>query len=265
MSGRGATRGDSVFSHLRSGFVAFFLVAGFATPAASNAFTDLFSLNAAPEAIHRGSRSRPRGVLAATRQVDSCRPALGLSLRWPTQMLVPDRRRHRVGQEAGSSSRREAKRPHSRRRTSPLCASRRTSMMRVRSCGAPHRRKHPSRRRPRPSSRWSTPCQSGWRMPRGWSSRQRPSSTSPVPIISPPISRRRAGSTSNRFWRKRRQRAMQITSAPPATPIAGPGAKTGGDDDWTTSWLGVLLMALGGTALLARVVRFGGPSGRCDF
>src|SRR4029077_18370533 len=39
---------------------------------------------------HR-ARSRGRGLLAATRQVDGRRAALGLSFRWPPQMLVPDR------------------------------------------------------------------------------------------------------------------------------------------------------------------------------
>lgn len=46
-------------------------------------------------------------------------------------------------------------------------------------------------------------------------------------------------------------------SAPPATPVAGPGAKADGGGGWMTSgssptrWLGVLLMALGFVALLS--------------
>jgi hypothetical protein len=43
----------------------------------------------------------------------------------------------------------------------------------------------------------------------------------------------------------------QVASAPPATPIADPGATTGGGEEGTASWFGVLLMALGAAALLS--------------
>src|SRR4029077_3037751 len=46
------------------------------------------------------SRTRTRGLLAATRQVDGRRAALGLSFRWPPQMLVPGRRGDGDGEEA---------------------------------------------------------------------------------------------------------------------------------------------------------------------
>ena len=76
--------------HLRFCFAAFVLLAGLsASPASSNPFADLF--NAAP-AASPCARSRGRGVLAATRQVDGGRPALGLSSGRPPQMLVPGRR-----------------------------------------------------------------------------------------------------------------------------------------------------------------------------
>jgi hypothetical protein len=43
----------------------------------------------------------------------------------------------------------------------------------------------------------------------------------------------------------------EVASPPPATPIAAPGAKWGGSEERTPSWLGALLIALGGAALLA--------------
>jgi hypothetical protein len=42
----------------------------------------------------------------------------------------------------------------------------------------------------------------------------------------------------------------EVASVPPATSVAAPGAGTGGDGGWTTSWLGVLLIGLGFAAVL---------------
>jgi hypothetical protein len=43
----------------------------------------------------------------------------------------------------------------------------------------------------------------------------------------------------------------EVASAPPATPIAAPTAKTGGGEDGKASWLGMLMIVLGGAALLS--------------
>jgi hypothetical protein len=48
--GRGATPGDSMSGHLRFSFAAFLVAAGFSTPAAANVITDFFSPSPAPEA-----------------------------------------------------------------------------------------------------------------------------------------------------------------------------------------------------------------------
>ena len=44
--------------------------------------------------------------------------------------------------------------------------------------------------------------------------------------------------------------SSEVASAP-GTPVAAPGANTGGGEAGTPSWLGVLMIVLGGTALLA--------------
>ena len=54
------------------------------------------------------SDSSPRGVCAATRQVDGARPALGLSSQWSPEMLVPGQRGDGFGEEADPSPFREA-------------------------------------------------------------------------------------------------------------------------------------------------------------
>jgi hypothetical protein len=43
----------------------------------------------------------------------------------------------------------------------------------------------------------------------------------------------------------------EVASAPPATPVVAPTANTGAAEEGTASWLGVLLLALGGAALLS--------------
>ncbi len=78
-----------------------------------------------------------------------------------------------------------------------------------------------------------------------------PSSTSLAPTSSRPISRRRAGSMWKQLLAEAPAASSEVATAPPATPIAAPGANTEGGEHGMTSGLGVLLMVLGGAALLA--------------
>jgi hypothetical protein len=47
----------------------------------------------------------------------------------------------------------------------------------------------------------------------------------------------------------------EVASATPAMPIAAPTAKMGGSEGWMASWLGVLMIVLGGAALLSASLR----------
>jgi hypothetical protein len=59
----GRKPGDAMSGHLRFGFAAFLLVAGFSTPAASNPLTDLFSPKPAPEAATAAPAPAPEECL----------------------------------------------------------------------------------------------------------------------------------------------------------------------------------------------------------
>jgi hypothetical protein len=226
-----------------------FLVAGFSTPAASNALTDLFSLNAAPE----------ESTAAAAPAQEQCSPQPGRSTaagqhwvyRYSGQRkcwfqaaedtaLAEKPVRHRVARQSVPTP--EEDKPALRKQKDVEDA--RAELLN----SAPAKASQPAPPAPTLKMVRAVPVRvadaAGLVLP-------------PTPVAAPGAAELTPDQPAPRrvdvesLLAEAPVVSDQIASAPPATLIAGPGAKTDGDDDWTTSWLGVLLMALGTAALLS--------------
>jgi hypothetical protein len=237
--------------HLRFGFAAFLLVAGFATPAASNVLTDFFSLKSGPE--------EPAAAPA---------PAAEACLQQPGKSTAAGQRwvyrydGHRKCWFQAEESTALAKKPLRRQ------AARQRVAAPEENEPAPRGQKVVEDARAELQS--SAPAEAPQPVPPAPTLRMvrtvpvrmatadAAAMVPPAPVLARPASDQ---PTSDQPTPRRVDveklladapaASDEVTSAPPASPIAGPGAMTGGGEDWTTSWLGVLLMALGVVALLS--------------
>jgi hypothetical protein len=240
-----------VSSHLRSGFVVLFLAAGFSTPAASNVLTDLFSTKAAPE----------ESTAAAAHAQEECSPQPGGSTaagqHW-VYRYAGQRRKCWFQTAEDTDSAKKPVRHRVVRKSAPTLEDDKPALRKQKDIGdaraellssAPAEASQPAPPAPTLKMVRAVPVRvadaAGLVIP-------------PVPVIAASRADRLAPDQPaprrvdvDSLLAEAPAVSDQIASAPPATLIAGPGAKTDGDDDWTTSWLGVLLMALGATALLS--------------
>jgi hypothetical protein len=238
-----------VSSHLRSGFVAFFLVAGFSTPAASNVLADFFSPKAAPE----------ESAAAAAPAQEECLPQPGKSTaagqHWVYRYdgrrkcwfqaaeetaLAKKPVRHRVARRSVTAPEEDKPAPRQRKDVEDARAELLSS--------APEQTPQPAPSAPKVTIVRTVPVRvadAAGQIP-------------PAPVLATrgadqltpdqPAPRR---VDVESLLAKAPAASDEVASASPATPIAGPVAQTGGGEDWTASWLGALLIALGGVALLS--------------
>jgi len=233
-----------VFSHLRSGLSALFLVAFFSTPAASNPFTDLFSPNAAPE--------QPAAATAPAHE--ECLPQPGRSIA-AGQRWVYRYDGHRKCWFQAAEETALAKKPAHRG-------------VATRSVGAPEQdesalRQQKDVRDARAELLRSAPAETPQLVPSTPTLKivrtipvREADAAAQIPPVPPGV---------NQPTPDRPPRPVDVeqlladapagieapASAPAATPIATPGVDTGGGEQGIPSWPGMLLMALGGAALLA--------------
>ena len=234
--------------HLRSGFAAFLLVAGFSTPAASNAFTDLFSPNPAPEAATAAPAPAPEECLR--------RPGPAAAGQHWVYRYDGHRKCWFQAEEGTAVAKKPARHHVARRR---VAAPEKDEP-------APPR--HKAVEDARADLENSAPTQTP--QPTASAPELKVADAAPVPmtlaaaLVSPGPVRDRPGvdqltpdqPTPRRvdveaLLAEAPAASDEVASAPPATSIEGASAKTGGGEDWTTSWLGLLLMALGGAVLLS--------------
>ena len=245
--GQGATRGDSVSSYLRSGIAGFFLVAGFSTPAFSNAFTDLFSANAAPAP----------STEAAAPAKEECLPQPGRSAaagqHWVYRFdgqrkcwfqaaeetaLARKPVRHRLERRSVAASEEDKPAPRKREEVEDAHAE----MLR----SAPEQTAQPAPSEPKLTIVHTVPVRAG----------DAAAMVPPAPDLARPGADQLTPDQPRRLdvdtlLAKAPAASEEVASAAPATPIAAPTAKTGGGEGGTPSWLGVLMIALGGAALLS--------------
>ena len=235
-------------SHLRFGIAGFFLVAGFSTPAFSNAFTDLFSANAAPAP----------STAAAAPSKEECLPQPGRSsaagqhwvYRFDGQRkcwfqaaeetsLARKPVRHRLERRSVAAS--EEDKPAPRRQKDVEDAN--AEML----SSAPEQTPQPAPSEPKLTIVHTVPVRAG----------DAAAMVPPAPDLDKPGADQLAPDQPaprrvdvEQLLAEAPAASSEVASAP-GTPIAAPGANTGGGEHGTPSWLGVLMIVLGGTALLA--------------
>jgi len=244
--GRGVTRGDSVSSHLRSGIAGFFLVVGFSTPAFSNAFTDLFTPNAAPEqptaaaapakeeCLTQPGRSTAAGQHWVYRY-DGQRKCWFQAAEETALGRKPVRDRLARRSVAGP----ELDKPAPRKQENVEDA--RAEM----ASSAPEQTPQPAPLEPKLTIVHTVPVRvsdAAGQIP--------PAPVLNQPGVDQPVPDQPRRLDVETLLAKAPAASEEVASSTPAMPIAAPTAKTGGGEDWKTSWLGVLLMALGSAALL---------------
>ena len=231
-------------SHLRSELSALFLVTFFSTPAASNPFTDLFSPNAAPE--------QPAAATAPAREECLLQPGRSTTAgqRWVYRY---DGHRKCWFQTAEETA--LAKKPAHRRvaRRSVAPEQDESALRQQKDVGdarAELLRSAPAET-PQP-----VPSAPTLKVVRTIPVREADTAAQ-IPPVPPGVDQPTPARPSPRpvdveqLLADAPAEIEAPASAAAATPIATPGANTGGGEQGIPSWPGVLLMALGGAALLA--------------
>lgn len=253
--------------HLRFGFAAYLLVAVFSTPAASNPLTDLFSPNPAPEAAAAPPAAAPDACL---RQPGPSAPGAHWVYRYDghrkcwfqaeeSGATAKKPVHHRVARQSAAAPEQDQSAPRSRdnvedaRAEMPSAAPEQTpqptpsepTLKIVHT--VPVRMADAAAQVPPPPVRDSQGVDQQGVDQQGLDQQaaDQPKSYRPESYQQAP--RQLDVET---LLAKAPAAGEEVASAPPATPIAGPTANTRGLEEWIASWLGVLLIALGGTALL---------------
>jgi len=224
--------------HLRFRFAAFFLVAGFSTPAASNVLTDLFSPKPAPEAPAPAPEEclRQPGTSTAPGQ------------RWVYRYDGP-RKCWFQAEENTALARKPVRRQAARQRVAAReendSAPRRQEAVEDARAEVLSSPPAPRPTPPEPTLKMvrTVRVTDGAAMVPSAPVLDRPASDQPTPDEPTP---RRVD--VERLLADSPAASDEVASAPSATPIAGPGATL---EAWMTPRLGVLLMMLGGVALLS--------------
>jgi hypothetical protein len=235
-----------VSGHLRSGiaafFTAFFLVAGFATPAFSNALTDLFTPNAAPAQPAAAAAPAKEECLAQpgrptagqhwVYRFDGQRRCWFQAAEERTLARKPDRhRRSAAASEDGKPA------PGQQDDVEDAHAEMLNS--------APQQTPQPPPSEPKLTIVHTVPVRMG----------DAAAQVPPAPDLNQPGADQLTQDQPRRLdvetlLAKAPAASEEVASSTPAMPIAAPTARTGGSEGWTASWFGVLLMALGSAALL---------------
>jgi hypothetical protein len=232
--------------HLRFGFAALLLVAGYAAPAASNPLTDLLTPKTAPEAASAPAQEecllQPGQSTAAGQhwvyRYDGHRKCW-FQAEAGTALARKPVRRHAATPRAAAP---EVSEPAARKQEA--VADARAEML----SSPPVEETQPAPPAPTPT-------------PTIKMVRAVPVTGSAPPIPSPSVP---AAAAADQLTPDRQRpvdvealladtpaASDEVASVAAATPVAAPGAGTAGDGGWTTSWLGVLLMGLGLVAVLS--------------
>jgi hypothetical protein len=233
--------------HLRFGFAAFLLVAGFAKPAASNPFTDLFSPNTAPEAA--------TAAPAPAQEECLLQPGKSTAAGQHWVYRYDGHRKCWFQAEAGTALARKPVHRHAARqraaapeenefapRKEEAVEDARAEMLNSAPAEAPQLTP--------PALKIvhtvSVPVTGGAAL------------VPPAPILARPGAIQFTPDQPTRrpvdvetLLADAPAASDEVASVPPAAPVGVPSAETGGGGDWTTRWLGVLLMVLGFAALLS--------------
>lgn len=235
--------------HLRFGFAAFLLVAGFVTPAASNPFTDLFSPNAAPDA----AAAAPAPAPAQEECLLQPGKSTAAGQRWVYRH--DGHRKCWFQAEAGTAL---ARKPVHRHAETQRAAA-------------------PEENQPAPRKEEAVEDARAEMLSSALAEAPQPTPTAPqivdtvpvpatggAPLVPPAPVLARPGAdqlTPDQPMRRPADVETLLADAPaasdeaasvaPATPVAVQSAETGGGGGSTTPWLGVLLMVLGFAALLS--------------
>jgi hypothetical protein len=232
--------------HVRFGFAAFLLVAGFTTPAASNVLTDLFSPSPAPEAATAAPAPAPEQCLRQPGPATS-------GGHWVYR--YDGHRKCWFQVEAGAAVAKRPSRSHVARRriTAPeqsesapprqqAVEDARAEVMNA----APAETPEPTASAPKLTVVRTVPVHLADAAalvppapPAPGADQATPDRPAPPPV------------DVEQLLADAPAASEEVASAAAATPLAAPGANTGGGEEGTASWLGVLLIALGGAALLA--------------
>jgi hypothetical protein len=235
--------------HVRFGFAAFLLVAGFSTPAVSNPLTDLLTPNPAPEAAAAAPAAPAPAPDACLRQPGPAAPGGHWVYRYDGH------RKCWFQAEAGGAVARKPVRHQAARRsiTAPeqdQSAPRQQENVedaRAEMPGAaPEQTPQPAPPEPKLTIVHTIPVRVA----------DAAAQVPPAPDLNKPdqptpdqqASRQLDAET---LLAKAPAPGEEVASAPPTTPVAAPIAGTGGVEAWMASWLGVLLIVLGGVALLS--------------
>jgi hypothetical protein len=266
-----------VSRHLRAGFAAFFLVAGFSTgfstPAASNAFTDLFTPKAAPE----------ESTAAAAPAQDDCLPRPGEQAAAGQHWVYRyDGHRKCWFQAAEDSAAAKKAARHRPARHSVAAPESDKSVSRkpkeeVEDARAELVSPAPAEA---PQPTLAAPQIKVVKVIKVTDADPGPATVAaalvpPAPVLAQPSADQPASDQSRprhvdveTLLADAPAASDEVAYAHKAMPVAAPGAETDGGGGWTTTLLGVLLMALGLVALLSAspplrqtllAVRFWGP------
>jgi hypothetical protein len=235
--------------HLRFGFAAFLVVAGFATPATSNPFTDLFSPNAASEAAAAApAPAQDECLLQPAKSTEAGRHWVyrynGHRKCWfqaeaDTALARKPVHRHAARQRAAAPGENE-----SAPRKQEAGEDARAEMLSSTPAEAPQ----PTPPAPALTIIHTVPVPVAGRAPL----------VPPTPVLArvdadelaPDRPMRRPVNVET-LLADAPAASDGVASVAQATPVAVPSAETGGGEDWTTPWLGVLLMVLGIATLLS--------------
>ena len=272
--------------HVRFGFAAFLVAAGFATPAAANALTDLLTPNTASEA------ATPAPAQARTPAPEPCArqpgaPAAGQH--WFYRLEGSRKCWYQAAEDSAAAKRAARYRVarHSAPEESEPAPRREKAVEDARAelvNSAPAQRPEPApvasapAQTPQPAPPASAPAD----IPQPTPSAPKITMVRTVPVqladaatqvppalvpttlgASQPASSQPASVQPTSEQPVPRQVDVEklladapaasdgVASADSATPLLAPGATATGGEDWMPSWIGVLLMALGGVALLS--------------
>jgi hypothetical protein len=238
-----------VSSHLRFGITAFFLVAGFTTPAASNVLTDLFTPSAAPE--------QPAAAAAPAKEECLTHPGQSTAAgqHWVYRFDGQRRCWFQAAEETAPA------RKQARHRVAPPGVA--------------------ARERDKPAPRQPENVEDAHAEMLNSAPQQTPQAAAPEPKLTivrtipvrvsdaagqvPPAPDLNISDAAQLATDQQAPRQLDVdqllahapaeseetayTSPPPLLAI--PGADTAGRAEWIASWLGLLLIALGGAALLS--------------
>ena len=244
-----------MYSNVRLMFAASLLVAGFSSPAASNALTDLFSRNAAPE-------EQPPPAAAAAPAKDECLAQPGRSAAQGQRWVYRYDGHRKCWFEATAEDTAAARKPARR------LVARRSVTAPEPDSSAPRKPDDVADARAEMANAAPAPTPEPALTPKLTVVRtvrvtEAAAQVPPAPVLNQqaadqPVPDQPAPPRVDveQLLAEAPAASSEVASAAPAPPVAVPAAKTAGIGEWMSSWLGELLIVLGGVALLASSLTF---------